>query len=112
MASVSDRKLVDDETLSGAGPHVGSAVSTEQWMDELIAVCTCTNAAGNTADVTVQHSPDGTNWHTLATIPTVTGNDQEIVAITAASLPRVRASTTLGGAQLADVTVQLFFSKK
>lgn len=112
MASVGDKKLLDQESLSGAGPHTGLAASVEHKWTDFIFVCTCANAAGTTTDVVVEESPDGVTWQTLATIPQVSGNSSQWVKSTAATLPNLRAVTTLGGALAADVTVRAFYDGK
>lgn len=62
--------------------------------------------SGNTGtvDCTIEHSPDGTNWFTLATFAQIGGaTGSEALNITSSVLPHVRGVATLS----ADATVDL-----
>ncbi len=66
--------------------------------------------AGTTVDVIIEHSPDRTNWFTLATFSQLNGVDgSEAIQITDSVFVNTRADVTLGGTAIADVKCQLWY---
>lgn len=108
MASVAPIKLLN-ETLTGPGPHFGGQKSSEPKQTSFIVVGTTANATGNT-DIIIEHSPDGQNWHTWATLPQIAGNGQEVLAVSASLLPQLRARVALSAGPV-DVDVKVFYDR-
>lgn len=54
-------------------------------------------ATGETLDVVIQDTVDGTNWNTIGTFAQATGVTREVINITAPFCGRIRASWTVGG---------------
>ncbi len=56
-----------------------------------------TVAAGNTLDVVIEDTVDGTNWNVVGTFAQKTGVGREVINITGVFSDRVRARWTIGG---------------
>ena len=77
---------------------------------QFVAALTLTNRTAGTYDVLLQHSPDGSNWTTLATFATLSANGHQLVQVSAGVLPRLRANVTVtSGPGNANVEVRLWF---
>jgi hypothetical protein len=109
MASVGKVVLMNETGL--AASTVGSTKGLEILQADLIGVLEVSNSAASNYDVVIQHSPNGNDWLTLATIPNLIGNGSSIINITAAALPNVRANLTRNAGS-GDVIVSIFFDKK
>lgn len=118
MASVGKVKVLDAQAFTGNGN--GNSVSLGGKTEDFIAWLNVTAiGAGTSLVVTLQHSPDNTNWVTLVafTAKTATGTehkDQAGFAVAGANVfPNVRANLAFtGGTTTATVTCELYFDHK
>jgi hypothetical protein len=78
---------------SGPIPGFGDRVSLRVQLN----VTAFTVAAGNTLDVVVEDTLDGTNWNPIATFAQKTAAGREVINITAPFTDRLRARWTVGG---------------
>jgi hypothetical protein len=79
---------------SGSMPGFGGRISLRVQLD----VTAFTVAAGNTLDVVVEDTLDGTNWNPIATFAQKTATGREVINITAPFTDRLRTRWTVGGA--------------
>ena len=109
MASVGRESLLE-ETLTAT--KIGKSTSMDAGHIAFVVFQRATNFAGLTSiDVVIEHSPDGTNWFTLVTMPQMTGDDADISQIDLTNvhvLPSVRANVTIVGAGSVDLRVDLY----
>ncbi len=101
-------KQLHDETISADGTTFSDPKSLPLFAVEVIGTCTVSSRVDGTYTVTIQHSPDGSNWHDLILIAAVSSDSQEIAFAATAAFPHTRAkivasSVTSG----ADVRVDL-----
>ncbi len=64
-----------------------------------------TVAAGNTLDVVVEDTLDGSNWYPVATFAQKTATGREVVNVTAPFTDRLRVRWTVGGTPAATFSV-------
>lgn len=119
MASVGKKKILDAQAFTGNG--TGNAVSLDGKTDNFIAFLNPSAlGAGTSLVVTLQHSPNGTNWFTLVAFTAVTvagtveSKDQAQFATAFQNVyPNVRASLAFtGGTTTATVTLELYYDQK
>lgn len=79
---------------SGAVPGFGDKVSLRVQLD----VTAFTVAAGNTLDVVVEDTVDGTNWNVIGTFAQKAATGREVINITGLFTDRARVRWTLAGA--------------
>lgn len=94
-----------------AATTTGAGVTLEKLNTDYVFEQIISNRTGDTYDTVIQHSADGTNWHTLVTFTQVAaGTDAtELKFPTTAVLGHVRAVCTLGGAGDADIVVNIHY---
>ena len=115
MASISKLDLLEATALTASITTDAQALTAAA--DDFIAFLNVSaNNGTTTVDATVQHSPDKTNWITVATftqIVNVTGTQAILHGAFATAnqplFPNVRSVVTLGGTPSATVAVQLWF---
>jgi hypothetical protein len=98
--------LIDADTTT-----LGSTKSLPQTAIELIITSEVSGRTDGTFTVTVQHSPDGTNWFTLGAVAAQSANGMGIALVTQNCFHLVRASvlsaSTTDGA---NISVRLYHS--
>lgn len=124
MASVGRFVIIDDQTITSTTTVVASN-SLELHSNKFIAWLDISAVDGTspTFDVVISHSPDKTNWVTLATFAQLGANGNEAIfegdfADAGAGktpqgvFPYIRAVVTVGGTDpTGDVTCALYFDK-
>mgnify|MGYP006921297841 CR=1 FL=1 len=118
MASIAKKALATAEAFTGNATT--SAVSLDARTDDYILFMNITAlGAATSLVVTVQHSPDGTNWFTLVafTAAVATGTqirDQASFATAGANIfPNMRLSLAFtGGATTATLTCELYYDPR
>jgi hypothetical protein len=69
----------------------------ESTLRAQLNVTAFTVAAGNTLDVVLEDTLDGTNWNVIATFAQKTAVEREVVNVTAPFTDRLRARWIVGG---------------
>lgn len=118
MASVGKVKILDAQAFTGNG--TGNAVSLSGKTDQFIAFLNVSAlGAGTSLVVTIQHSPDRTNWLTLGAFgaKVATGVDQlpqqSFTVANSHVFPNLRASLAFtGGVTTATVTLEMYYDMK
>ena len=118
MAATGKLRVVNAQAFTGNGTT--TAVSVNGKTDQFVAFLNVTAiGAGTSLVVTLQHSPDNSNWFTLCTFAAKTATGVEIIpqgSFTSANspvLPNVRASLAFtGGTTTATVSVELMHDVK
>lgn len=118
MAAVGKVQLLNATAFTGNG--TGNAVSIGGKTDQFIAFLNITAlGAGTSLVVTIQHSPNGTNWLTLGAFSakTGTGTDQlpqgSFTVANSPVFPNLRASLAFtGGTTTATVTLEMYYDVK
>lgn len=108
MASSSVLTLVNQALSASAnsdaqslGPYSKNFIA---WLD------VSANNGSTTVDAEIQHSPDGTNWKTLAAFTNVVNTTAtEAVQVTVNAFHKIRSNVVLTGVS-ASVKVQLWFA--
>jgi len=111
MASVNSLVLIDENITASAET---AKKSVEIGHCDFIGHLEVTNWNATTLDVVLEHSPNGTDWFTLATFPQASANSTALLQITDANvhvLPNVRADLTLVGTDT-DVKVTLWYDRR
>lgn len=108
MASTSKKLLFGAQALTATTTSDPQTLSP-RWKNFVATMFTTAHNAATTVTVTLEHSSDGTNWHTLKAFSAIVGAAGiECENITVGVLGHVRASAVLaGGTQAATVTVEL-----
>jgi hypothetical protein len=90
----SDQKL---ELINQAitGNLTGGGKSLPARSEKLIAFLDVSVSSGGTVGGTIEHSPDGTNWFTLATFLGIGGVGVELLQIPTNSLGQLRHNLTI-----------------
>jgi hypothetical protein len=103
--------FVDLGTVSVSGTTTGSAVVLEPHMTNFVGYLDVSAlGAGTTCTVTIQHSPDGTNWFTLGAFTGAAATGKQIIQITANVLGHVRTtSTCAAGTTTATISCKLYY---
>ena len=109
MASIDNIQLINNVSLSGNS--VSSVQNTQQGELDYIAMLKLANTSGATVGGTIEHSPDGINWETLATFSALTADGIDSQEISSFVYPKVRANLTVSGGS-ADVSCFLWFDKR
>jgi hypothetical protein len=118
MAAVGKVQLLNATAFTGNG--TGNAVSIGGKTDQFIAFLNVSAIGGGTSlVVTIQHSPDRTNWLTLGAFSakTTTGVDQlpqqSFTIANSHVFPNLRASLAFtGGTTTATVTLEMYYDMK
>lgn len=106
--------LYNETTINSDTTTVASTRTIPITADEIMAISTVSNRTDGTYTVTIQHSPDGTNWYTWKAGSAQSANGAVLIYDTTIPIfPYVRASilsasTTTG----AKVKVELFYGTK
>lgn len=107
MASNTRDKVISVFSETDAAATVTSEPMNLGDYDQLVGFLSVTGAGTGTLDVVVQHSPDGTVWHTLQTFTQASGATTEVETSTIfGSFVRV-VGTIAGGAPAFDFTMFL-----
>lgn len=109
MSSVGKLVLLDETGL--AANITSDKKSLEAIMVDLICVAELSNNAAGNFDCVVEHSPDGENWATLATIPTISANGFQKIDVSIFALPNVRANVTRNAGS-GDLKVSVYYDKR
>jgi len=118
MASVQKKKVLDAQAFTADGN--GSAVSVDGKTENFIAFLNISAlGAGTSLVVTLQHSPNGTNWFTLVAFTAavavgVESKDQAQFATPFQNVyPNLRANLDFtGGVTTGTVTLEIFYDSK
>lgn len=85
-------------TASGEGATVGLGDTGGQALRAQLNVTAENDAAtGETLDVTLQDSLDGTNWNTIGTFAQATGVTREVINVQTPFGPYLRAAYVIAG---------------
>jgi len=112
MASVHNLSLLN-EVIDTDTTTKGEALSLNSYAVDLIATCEVSDRTDGTYTLTIEHSPDGTNWFTLDSVAAISSEIMSIKATSNSCFQYVRASvlsaSTTDGA---TVTCKLWFSTR
>ncbi len=118
MAAVGKLRILNAQAFTGNGS--GSAFSLNGKTDQFIGFLNVTAiGAGTSLVVTIEHSPDASNWFALGAFAarTTTGANhlpqQSFTIANSHVFPNVRATLAFtGGTTTATVTCELYFDAK
>lgn len=113
MAASNFVQLYGSTVIASSTTTLGTAHSLVDPAVELIITSTVSNRTDGTFTVTVQHSPDGTNWFTLGATAAQSSNGMVITLVTQNVFHNVRASILSAAVTAgAEVEVRLYFSHR
>lgn len=92
LAPSAARTATGQGTTKGIGETGGLAIRAQ-----LNVTAENDAATGETLDVTLQDSLDGTNWNTIGTFAQATGITREVINVTTPFGPYLRAAWVIGG---------------
>jgi hypothetical protein len=84
-------------TATGTGTTKGVPSAGRALRAQLNVTAENDAATGETLDVTIQDSLDGTNWNTIGTFTQATGVTREVINVQTPFANRLRAAYTIGG---------------
>lgn len=84
-------------TATGTGTPITVQSAGQAIRAQLDVTAENDAATGETLDVVIQDSIDGTNWNTIGTFAQATGVTREVINIQTPFFPRLRVSYTIGG---------------
>lgn len=84
-------------TASGQGTSTSVYNAGQALRVQLDVTAENDAATGETLDVTIQDSIDGTNWNTIGTFTQATGITREVINIQTPFFGRIRAAWVVGG---------------
>lgn len=93
--------LLEAQVVAADGTTKGSTIDLPPFAKDFIVACEVSSRTDGTYTLTVEHSPDGTNWFTLGAVAAISSNIMSIKVVTTQSFHHVRssllaASTTSG----------------
>jgi hypothetical protein len=111
MAATLKIVLLPDEVRTAS--EDSKSLGTQHNYDEFVGLLKVSEYQDGSFSAVVEHSPDGVNWETIATLPALSANGIQVVEVTATVFPKVRARLTVAGATLgAKIECSLLHGKK